>query len=439
MTDLVYLEIAGIILLILFNGILSMAEIAIVSSRRTKLHQEAENGNLSARKAMILKDDPNNFLSTVQIGITLIGILAGAISGATFAKYIAEALKQIPWLVPYSEALGVAFVVLIITYFTLVLGELVPKRIAMNRSERIAIRLAPMIYTLSRLARPLSAVLSASMRAILKLLRHSSEEKSKVTEEEIRILIDQGTQEGVIKEVEQDMVERVFILGDRLAVELMTPRTDIVYLDMNDPITETLQRVSESHFSRYPVVNDDLDHVVGITTANQLLSQMVTLKRITLKTISKPAIFIPATMPAFKILEEFKNTGRSMALIIDEYGSLVGLVTHNDVLSALVTDVTDATPGEEAQVVTREDGSLLLDGMLLVDELKEVLNLNYREGEEEGNYDTLSGFVMTALGRIPETGEYFETAGHRFEVMDMDGKRVDKVLVQKVADDRTTT
>jgi len=429
----VFLEIGVIIILILFNGLLSMAEIAIVSARRTKLQQEADGGNRSATKALILKDEPIRFLSTVQIGITLIGILTGAVSGATLAEQIGTWLKGISWLAAYSEAIGVTFVVLVITYFALVLGELVPKRMAMNRSEQLAIKLAPVIYGLSRLARPFSAILSFSTRSVLKLFGHSSEEKSKVTEEEIRVLINQGTQDGVIEEVEQDMVERVFTLGDRMADELMTPRTDIVYLDLTDPVSETLRRVADSHFSRYPVVHGDLDHVVGITTANQMLNQMVTLKRINLKAITRPAMFIPETLLAFKILEEFKKTGRSMALIIDEYGGLAGLVTHNDVLSALVTDVTDATPGEEAQVVTREDGSLLMDGMLLVDELKEVLNLETLEGEDDGNYDTLSGLVMTTLGRIPNCGEHFEKAGYRFEVVDMDGKRVDKVLVQKLS------
>jgi len=431
MINPVILEIVGIILLILINGILSMAEIAIVSSRRTKLQQEAESGITAARKALELKDNPSIFLSTIQIGITMIGILAGVISGATIAKQLAAWMDNITWLAPYSEVLGVAIVVLIITYFALLLGELVPKRMAMNRPERLAIRLAPSIHLLSRLIRPLSAVLSWSTRAILKLFGNQSEERSKVTEEEIRILIDQGTQDGVIEEAEQDMVERVFTLGDRMAVELMTPRTEIVYLDQSDPPAEILRRVSESHYSRYPVVHGDLDHVIGITTANKLLSQMITLKHINLSSACRSAMFIPETMPAFKILEEFKRTGRSMALIIDEYGGLAGLVTHNDLLSALVTDVTDATPGEEAQVITREDGSLLLDGMLLVDELKEVLNLQSLEGEEDGNFDTLSGLVMTTLGRIPTSGEHFHMAGYRFEVVDMDGKRVDKVLVQK--------
>jgi putative hemolysin len=431
MSNTVILEILGITLLILLNGFLSMAEIAIVSARRTKLQEEAESGNPSARKALDLKDNPSNFLSTIQIGITLIGILTGAISGATIAEQLATWLKNIGWLAPYSEALGVAIVVLVITYFALVLGELAPKRMALNRPERLAMRLAPAIHLLSRMARPLSAILSWSTRTILNLFGHHTEERSKVTEEEIRVLIDQGTQDGSIEEAEQDIVERVFTLGDRMAVELMTPRTEIVYLDQSDPPAETLRRVSESHFSRYPVVHGDLDHVVGITSANKLLNQMITLKRINLSTACRSAMFIPETMPAFKILEEFKKTGRSMALIIDEYGGLAGLVTHNDLLSALVTDVTDATPGEEAQVVTREDGSLLLDGMLLVDELKEVLNLQILEGEEEGNYDTLSGLVMTMLGRIPTSGEHFQMGIYRFEVVDMDGKRVDKVLVQK--------
>jgi putative hemolysin len=428
----VVLEIVGIIILILLNGFLSMAEIAIVSARRTKLRQEVESGNNAAQKALILKDDPAHFLSTVQIGITLIGILTGAVSGATLAEQLASWFQNITWLAPYGKGLGVAIVVLIITYFALVLGELVPKRIAMNRAESLAIKLAPVIYRLSKLSRPFSGFLAISTRAILKLFGHNLEEKSKVTEEEIRVLIDQGTQDGVIEEAEQDIVERVFTLGDRMAVELMTPRTEIVYLDQTDPVSETLKRVSDSHYSRYPVVHGDLDHVVGITTANKLLNQMITLKRINLATACRPAIFIPETMPAFKILEEFKITGRSMALIIDEYGGLAGLVTHNDLLSALVTDVTDSTPGEEAQVITREDGSLLLDGMLLVDELKEVLELETLEGEEDGNYDTVSGLVMTSLGHIPVSGEHFKKAGYQFEVMDMDGKRVDKVLVQKV-------
>jgi putative hemolysin len=432
MANSVILEITGIIILILLNGILSMAEIAIVSSRRTKLQQEADDGNTSARKALTLKDNPTHFLSTIQIGITLIGILTGAISGATIAEQLASWMKNFSWLAPYSETVGIAIVVLIITYFALVLGELAPKRMALNRPERLAIKLAPFVHLLSQLARPLSATLTWSTRAILKLFGQHTEEKSKVTEEEIRVLINQGTQDGVIEEAEQDIVERVFTLGDRMAVELMTPRTEIVYLDQTNSPAETLRLVSESHFSRYPVVHGDLDHVVGITSANKLLNQMITLKRINLTAACRPAIFIPETMPAFKILEEFKKTGRSMALIIDEYGGLAGLVTHNDLLSALVTDVTDATPGAEAQVITREDGSWLLDGMLLVDELKEVLNIESLEGEEDGNYDTVSGLVMTTLGRIPTSGESFEIAGYRFEVMDMDNKRVDKVLVQKL-------
>lgn len=431
MSTSVILEVAILLVLILFNGLLSMAEIAIVSSRRIRLQQEADGGNDSARKALLLKDSPLQFLSTVQIGVSLIGILLGVISGATLVEQVGLWMSGIVWLAPYSQLLGIAILVVILTYFALVLGELVPKRMALNHPERLAIKLAPILYFLSRLARPFSSMLAFSTRVILKLLGHSAEEKSKVTEEEIRVLIDQGTQQGVIEEVEQDMVERVFTLGDRMSVELMTPRTEIVYLDLTDPISETLRRVANSHFSRYPVVRGDLDHVVGITTANQLLGQMVSLKRINLKATCRPAMYIPETMPAFQILEEFKNTGRTMALIIDEYGGLAGLITHNDILNALVTDVTDASPGEEAQVVTREDGSLLVDGMLLVDELKEVLNLDVLEGEEDGNYDTLSGLVMTTLGRIPNCGEHFEKAGYRFEVMDMDGKRVDKVLVQK--------
>jgi putative hemolysin len=422
-------EILIILVLIIANGIFSMSEMAVVSARKVRLQQLANQGDVKARAALKLAESPNNFLSTVQVGISLIGILAGAFGGATLAQRLAVYVKLIPFLAPYSEQVSFGVVVLIITYLSLIIGELVPKRLALNHPERIAAFVAIPMRAVSALASPVVHLLSASTELVLRMLGIRPSEEPQVTEEEIRILIEQGTEAGTFEEAEQDMVERVFRLGDRPVSSFMTPRPDIIWLDLEDPAEENRQKMSENGYSRYPVCQGGLDNVLGIIPVTDLLARSFRNESLDLTVGLRQPVFVPESTRGLKVLELFKQTITHMALVVDEYGVIQGLVTLNDIMSEIVGDVP-AGPGEdEPQAVQREDGSWLLDGMLPVDEFFELFDMEEWESEERGSYQTLGGFVITHLGRIPAAADHFEWQGMRVEVMDMDGNRVDKVLV----------
>jgi putative hemolysin len=416
-------EIAFIVLLTLLNGLLSMSEAAMVASRKARLQQLANEGDKASRTVLDLLEDPNVFLSTVQIGITLVGVLAGAVGGATLSEALAVSLASIPLLAPYSESLAIVIVVVGITALTIWLGELVPKRLALHSPERIARAVAGPMLIVSKLFSPLVKLLSVATNLVLRLLGVKPSSEPLITEEELQVLIDQGTQAGIFEESEQDMVEGVFSLGEQRVYSLMTPRTEIVWLDIEDTIEEIRFKISENEYSRFPVRQDTLDVILGIVKARDMLVASLSEGPIRLKQLLKPAFYIPETMSAARALEIFKEKGTEMLLVIDEFGGLQGLLTVHDIIEEIVGEIEL----EEPQATQRQDGSWLLDGMLEVDEFKEIFSLPTLPHEDE--YETLSGFVMLSLGRVPQTADLFEWHDLRFEVIDMDGHRVDKVLV----------
>lgn len=416
-------QISLIFLLILIHSLISMTETALLSLRKARLQGKAAEGDKAAQRILSLVENPNAFLSAVQVGITLTDLLLGAIGGATLAFGLERWLSTMPLLQPYSHSLALAILVLVITYLSLVLGELVPKRLALTHNERIAHWMITPMRLFLFIFSPLVRFLSFSTDAFLRLLGVQTVSEAPVTEEEIRLLLNQGTQAGVFEESEQEMVSGVFQLHDQRVYSLMTPRSEIVWLDIQDPLPEIQRKIAESSYSRFPVCRDDLDNVLGIVKARDLLLPLLENRPIRLEECLQPTTFIPETTLASRALEIFKESGREMLLVVNEFGSVQGLITLNDILSEIVGDIS----GEEAQAIQRQDGSWLLDGMLSVDDFKELFQLSHLPQEEE--YETLGGFVMTHLGRIPQVADHFEWQGLRFEVMDMDGRRVDKILV----------
>jgi magnesium and cobalt exporter, CNNM family len=416
-------ELIIIFAIILVNALFVLSEMSVASSRKARLQQRINDGDRRARTVLQLIEDPNLFLATVQIGITLVGVLVGAVGGAILSEPVGRLLATVPALAPYAQSLALAIVVVGITFFSIVLGELVPKRMAMHNPERIAAILAGPMMFVSTLFKPFVWILGKITDFILKLLGIQAGTEPPVTEEEIQLLIDQGTQAGVFEEAEHDMVEGVFSLADQRVYSLMTPRPDIVWLDIADPVEEIRRKLVESNFSRFPVRQGSLDVIVGIVKARDLLVQSLNNEPIVLKNLLKPAFFVPETMFASRALEVLKEKGTDMLLVIDEFGALQGLLTITDILEEIVGELDI----EEPQATQRQDGSWLLDGMLEVDEFKEIFHLPLLPHEDE--YETLSGFVMVSLGRVPQPADRFEWHGLNFEVMDMDGRRVDKVLV----------
>lgn len=430
-------EIFIVFLLIVANGVFAMSEIAIISSRKVRLQQLANQGNAKARVALQLAESPNNFLSTVQVGITLIGILTGAFGGATIARGLANYLQEIPVLAPYSQAIALGIVVLIITYLSLILGELVPKRLALNNPERIAANIAMPMRMLAAIAAPAVYLLSASTDFVLRILGIGPSTEPLVTEEEIRVLIEQGTEAGTFEVAEQDMVERVFRLGDRPVSALMTPRPDIVWLELEDTLEKNRHKIIDGGHSRFPVCQGGLDNVLGIVPVSDLLARCLSNQPLDLTVSLRQPVFVPESTRGLKVLELFKQTGTHIALVVDEYGVIQGLVTLNDILVEIVGDVPSNEDQEEPQAIQREDGSWLLDGMLSIDEFFELFAIKEVPAEHRGSYQTLGGFVITHLGRIPTASDYFEWQGMRIEVVDMDGNRIDKVLAAPMQAHRT--
>jgi putative hemolysin len=425
-------EILIVVLLILANGIFAISEMAIISARKTRLQQKAEEGDRGAEAALALANKPTRFLSTIQVGITTIGILSGAFGGATIAEEIAAAVGKVAWLAPYSEAIGVGIVVVVITYFSLIIGELVPKRIALNNAESIAAKVAAPMNVLSRLAKPVVAFLSVSTEAVLRLLAIKPSGEPAVTEEEVKMMIYEGAQSGVFEETEQEIVERIFRLGDSRAISLITYRTEIVFLDIEDSLDTNLNKIASSGHSRFPVCKGNLEEILGIIQVKDLFTQERNGLKVDLQAAIQPAVFIPEAMPAFKLLEHLREKKSHLALIIDEYGGITGLVTMNDVLEAIVGDIPKLEDAaQEPDIVQREDGSYLIDGTLSPDELKDLLDLDNLPDEAEVGYETLGGMLMAVIGRIPKAGDIVSWGDWRFEVVDMDGHRVDKVLASR--------
>src|SRR2546425_4406644 len=341
-------------------------------------------------------------------------------------------LETIPRLAAYRESLAFGIVVVAITYVSLVIGELLPKRLALHNPERIASAIAGFMNFLSRACAPVAAVVSGSTSAIIGAFGLRPSEEPPVTEEEIKVMMEQGAEAGVFEEAEHDIVKSIFKLGDRAVSALMKPRREVVWLDLDDPFEETKKKLASSLYSRFPVGQGSLDNTLGIVQTKDLLTRCLAGVRIDLKENLRPPLFVPEGLPALKLLEMFKKSRTHMALVVDEYGGVEGLVTLNDILEDLVGDVASVDMPQERMIVQRPDGSWLIDGKLLIDDLKEALKIPKLPEEESGSYQTLGGLVMLQVGRVPVTGDTFEAAGHRFEVVDMDGKRVDKVLVTRL-------
>ncbi|MBK9128940.1 MAG: HlyC/CorC family transporter [Phycisphaerales bacterium] len=428
---LVY-EILIIFGLIVLNGLLAMSELAIVSARKARLREMANAGDRRAESALRLRAMPERFLSTVQIGITLVGVFAGAYGGATIAGKLADALQESPSVAPLAEPLSIGIVVVAITYVSLVIGELVPKRLAMSHPERIACRAAPYMHVLSALAAPLVSLLSASTKLVFWLARMRPSTESPVTEEELRILLDQGRQAGVFEKAEQDIVERVLRLGDRRVSSLMTPRTELVWVDPDDPIGESMRTMIRAGHTYYPVCRGNIEHVLGVTSIKAQIARMVNKNPPNVLAEIQPPLFVPEAAPALKVLETFKQTGQHHALCVDEYGGVSGMVTLNDIMEAVVGDVMSAGRTDEKPAVRRPDGSWLMAGWLPVADVVDLLNIEVPEEAEPRKADTLGGLIIAALGDLPKEADAITWCGYRFEVVDMDGKRVDKVLVQPV-------
>ena len=405
-----------------------------MTARKIRLQQLAESGDKQAQAALNLAKNPNQFLATVQVGITLVGILAGAFGGATIAKNIAAYLNNILILAPYSELIGVGIVVIVITYLSLIIGELVPKRLALNNPERIASMMAPPMHSLSKIALPVVRLLDISTDVVMRLLGVKPSTEPSITLEEIKVLIEQGTESGVFEESEQDMIENVLRLDERPVGAWMTPRTKIVWLDIEEPLEVIQRKVIEHHYSRYPVAKDNLDNVIGIVWAKDLLVQNLTHQPLDLKVLLRPPLFIPESLSALDVLELFKEQGKHIALVTDEYGGIEGMVTHNDILEDIVGNIpTAGEPSAEPQAQQREDGSWLVDGLLDIDTLKEIFEIEQLPDEEDRGYHTVGGFMMSQVHSIPSVGQYFEWRNLRFEVVDMDGRRVDKMLISPLA------
>ena len=426
------LEAVVILTLILVNGLLAMSEIAVVSARKARLQQAAEEGDARARSALELAERPSDFLATVQVGITLASILAGTFGGATFAKGIAALLARVPALAPYSTALGLGIVVVIITYLSLVLGELVPKRLALASPERIAAQVAGPMRGLAVVTRPLVHFLSASTDLVARFLGVQASEGPTITPQELRILVEQGRQGGVFEEVEQDMIEGVLQLDERRVGGLMTPRTQIVWIDISDTADIIREKVTSSGHSRFPVCQGSLEEILGIVRTKDILVQSLSCQSLDLRSILQPALFVPETASALRVLELFKEQQRHVALVTDEFGSIQGLITHNDILEAVVGTMPTAGEAAEPGAVRRSDGSWLVDGLMDIATFKALFDIENEElpDEEHGIYQTLGGFAMHQIGAIPAVGQTFAWQGFRFEVVDMDGRRVDKMLVQ---------
>jgi putative hemolysin len=425
-------EIIIILALIVLNGIFSASEISIVSSRKARLQAMADKKNNSARIALKLKDNPNRFLSTVQIGITLIGILTGFFSGGTISSYLADVLNNVPLLAPYSQQISIILVVLVITYLTLVIGELVPKRIGMAIPEGYASLIAAPMQLLSKIVRPFVWLLSVSTDAIVKLLNIKVSENT-VTEEEIKALVDEGVSSGVIENFEHDFVDRLLVLGDKRAINLMVHRSDIVCLDLQNSFEENKIIIRQSEHTEFPVVDGSFDHIKGIIHVKTLLKKHLDAQPIDLEELIQPIPFVNENTSAYNILNVFKNAKAQLAIVIDEYGIAQGIVSIKDIVRTLFGDM-ESSVDQEANIRKRDDGSFIADGRIQLDDFLQYFEiyLSDEEDEELGNVTTLGGLVFLTLDHVPEEGEYIHFKRYKLEVIDMDGHRIDKVLITKI-------
>jgi putative hemolysin len=425
----VVIDLIAILVLVLANGVFALSEIAVVSARKARLQQWAKEGSRRAAAALKLAAHPNDFLATVQVGITLVGICAGAFAGATVSHLLAVEIARVPALARWAEPIALALVVVAITYLSLILGELVPKRLALLAPERVALLVARPMTLLSRAAAPVVALLSGSTSLILRLLGAKASSDPPVTAEEIRLLVGEGAEAGAFERAEQQLIERVLRLDDRHLTTLMTPRRALVWLDVSDSSAEVARKVTATPFTRYPVARGELDDCLGYVHVRDLLRSALGGAPADLAAIASQPLLVPESTRPLALLERFRTSGVHIAFIVDEYGGIEGVVTLNDVLRSLIGDLPARGEQPETSAVRREDGSWLVDGTLPLDDLRELVAVPRHPAEEHGAFKTVGGLVMHRLGRIARTGDRCEWGGCRLEVIDLDGHIIDKVLV----------
>jgi putative hemolysin len=432
--SVIAVEIIVVLVLLLLNGVFAMSEMAIVSSRKVRLERRAEGGDRGARAALQLAEDPTRFLSSVQVGITLIGVLSGAFGGATIAEELALRLEHIPALADYAEAIALAIVVTVITYLSLVIGELVPKRIALKMPEAVASRLARPVSIVSRVFTPLVLVLTASTNFLLRLLQIRASEGPRVTEEEIRALVEEAAESGVVQPAEHQIVESAFRLGDRTVASIMTPRPEVDWMDATGSPDAIRARLASGQ-TRYLLCEGRVDEVLGIVHTEALIAKAISGRAIEIPVDLEDALrkpmFVPDSMPVFRLLEAFRRTREQLAVALDEYGGVQGVVTQDDILDALVGDLAAQDEGNATLVVRRDDGNWLVAGNTPVDQVEARLGLDPLPIDQRRGFRTAAGFVLSQLGRVPKVGESVHWSGARFEVVKLDGRRIDRLLVTR--------
>jgi putative hemolysin len=423
-----------LVLLMLVNGIFAMAEASLIAARRFRLEQRSKEGSRRAKWALKLINDPHKFLSTTQLGITLIGIVAGAYGATEIADKLASDLSRYPSVAEIAGPLGAILIVLFTTYLSIVVGELVPKTIAISRPETIAMALAPLLWLLYFITIPFIWLLTNSNKLVLRLLRIRKREEVPLSEEELKAMIEQSRKYGVLEEMESEMMKSIFKTADRRVNSIMTHRNDLVWLDKNADEAETMTIIENATHSSFPVCDRSLDHVLGIVFIKDVLLQLQREKRLDVSRLIKKPLYVPESMPALELLENFRSSGMHVAFALNEYGVFEGLVTLHDVTEAIFGDIPQMAQAKD-EAVRRADGSWLIDGMMQTPRWSDMLGLYELTDDETGNYNTLGGFVMHQLGSIPKAGDQFQFRQYQFEVMDMDGMRVDKVLVSKLPDE----
>lgn len=431
----VAIEILIVFLLLVANGVFAMAEIAVVSSRKGKLRQLADAGSKRARVALELAESPNRFLSTVQIGITLVGIIAGAFGGATLADKLAFVLADVPVIGAYAKPVSFFLVVAVITYFSLVIGELVPKRIGLGNPEGIAMSLAGFMNRLSAIVSPVVTFLGSSTDGMLRLFGVKPTNENAVSEEEVKVLMQEGLRAGAFHHTESQMVSSVLELDLLKVRDLMTPRPKIIWLSADEPHDLLWHKIVVSGHTYFPVYRGNRDNVVGIVSIKAIYANLAAGVGVKVKDVMVPPLVVPETQNSLQLLETFKSSGKHIALVTNEFGSITGIVTLNDIMEAIVGDLTTQEERAKPEVRQRDDGTWLMDAMVELEKVERALPGFRFPGNATSHYQTLAGFVMQQFNRVPKEGETFETQGYVFEVLDMDRHRVDKILVMKAKGD----
>ena len=434
--DSLWTSIIIVFILIIANGIFAMTEIAIVTSRKSKLEKLEEDGDKRAKLALKLAENPNQLLSTIQIGITLIGVITGAFGGATIASQLAVYLEPIEFLAPFSYQVSFIIVIGLTTYFSLIVGELVPKRLGMTNPEKVALLVAKPMYYFSKVGRPLIWLLSKSTELVLKMLKINPNKEPDVTEEEIAQLIEQGVYSGVVEEYEQDLVEQIFYMGDNRLGDILTPRTQIVWLDIDKPFEYNMQKMNESLHSKFPVGKGSLDNFQGIIHTKDVFAKLVEGKPFDLKDCIRDTLVLPEPMKVFQALETLKKSGQHEAIVIDEYGGIEGFVTLHDFIENIIGDIPLKDDDSDPQIVERSENTWLADGLISIDTFRRYFELEDMPDLRGGsNFHTLGGFITMKIGDIPKVKDTVEIDDLILEVVDMDHVRVDKVLITRIEKD----